>query len=97
VFYCDTGTVYYLSGTTGWGSTFGGLPTAVWILPVTPPLGITTISNLPLVVYPMAGTNYVLEMTTNLSSGNWVPVTNAVPFVAVQVTNPPGTVFFRLH
>jgi hypothetical protein len=27
------GTVYYLPGTTGWGSTFGGLPTALWTLP----------------------------------------------------------------
>src|SRR5262249_44085484 len=24
------GTVYYLPGTTGWGPTFGGLPTALW-------------------------------------------------------------------
>jgi hypothetical protein len=23
-------TVYYLPGTTGWGSTFGGRPTALW-------------------------------------------------------------------
>jgi hypothetical protein len=31
VFSGDTnGTVYYLPGTTGWGSTFGGLPTALW-------------------------------------------------------------------
>jgi formylglycine-generating enzyme required for sulfatase activity len=26
-------TVYYLPGTTGWGATFGGLPTALWQLP----------------------------------------------------------------
>jgi len=26
----DNATVYYLPGTTGWGATFGGLPTAVW-------------------------------------------------------------------
>ena len=24
-------TVYYLPGTTGWGTTFGGLPTALWV------------------------------------------------------------------
>ncbi|HEV2318574.1 MAG TPA: leucine-rich repeat domain-containing protein [Verrucomicrobiae bacterium] len=26
----DSGTIYYLPGTTGWGSTFGGRPTATW-------------------------------------------------------------------
>jgi hypothetical protein len=26
-------TVYYIPGTTGWGATFGGLPTALWFLP----------------------------------------------------------------
>jgi uncharacterized repeat protein (TIGR03803 family) len=31
VFSGDTNaTVYYLPGTTGWGSTFGGIPTAIW-------------------------------------------------------------------
>jgi hypothetical protein len=31
VFYGDNNaTVYYLPGTTGWGTTFGGLPTALW-------------------------------------------------------------------
>ena len=33
VFYGDThATVYYLPGTTGWGATFDGQPTAVWIV-----------------------------------------------------------------
>jgi hypothetical protein len=32
VFYADSNvTVYYLPGTTGWGATFGGRPTALWI------------------------------------------------------------------
>ncbi len=30
VFAYITGTVYYLPGTTGWGATFGGWPTALW-------------------------------------------------------------------
>jgi hypothetical protein len=29
----DNATAYYLPGTTGWGSTFGGIPTALWSLP----------------------------------------------------------------
>jgi hypothetical protein len=36
-------------------------------------------------------------MTTNLTSGNWVTVTNGIPFSGVQITNAPGTAFFRLH
>ncbi len=36
VFYGDNlATVYYLAGTTGWGPTYGGRPTALWQLPVT--------------------------------------------------------------
>ncbi len=33
VFQGATGTVYYLPGTTGWGATFGGWPTAEWYQP----------------------------------------------------------------
>ena len=29
----NNATVYYLPGTAGWGSTFGGRPTALWLLP----------------------------------------------------------------
>jgi hypothetical protein len=62
-----------------------------------PPLGITMVSSLPVVVWPAAATNFVLQMTTNLASGNWVTVTNGVPFIGLQITNAPGTAFFRLH
>jgi len=32
-----------------------------------------------------AGTNYILEMSTNLSAGNWIPVrTNAAPFSFIE-------------
>jgi hypothetical protein len=33
VFYDDIGTAYYVPGTTGWGSAFGGWPTAQWYQP----------------------------------------------------------------
>jgi hypothetical protein len=62
-----------------------------------PPLGITTVSSLPVVVWTASATNFVLQMTTNLASGNWVTVTNGIPFIGVQLTNAPGTAFFRLH
>ena len=63
-----------------------------------PPLGIGTYSNLPVVYYPTAAsTNFVVQMSTNLMSTNWVTVTNGVPFTALQITNPPNPAFFRLH
>jgi hypothetical protein len=34
----DHVSVYYLPGTTGWGSTFGGRPTTRWIAPKPPPV-----------------------------------------------------------
>jgi hypothetical protein len=72
-------TVYYLPGTTGWGSTFGGVPTAAWTLPYPlilnngPGFGVQangfsfTISwatNIPVVV----------EASTNLANPVWTPV-----------------------
>jgi hypothetical protein len=35
--------------------------------------------------------------TTNLTSGNWVTVTDGVPFTGLKMTNAPGTAFFQLH
>lgn len=66
------------------------------ILP--PALGIGTYSNLPVVFFPTAtGTNYVVQMSTNLVTGNWVPVSNGIPFSGLQITNPPSPAFFRLQ
>lgn len=91
-------TLYYLPGNSSyWNATFDGLPTAVWVVPP-PPISITTAGNLPVVVFPTAtGANYVVQMTTNLASGIWVTVTNGIPFSGLQITNAPGTAFFRLH
>ena len=66
--------------------------------PSPPALGIASYSNQPAVFFPTAtGTNFVLQMTTNLASGNWVTVTNGVPFSCVVITNPSVNAFFRLH
>jgi hypothetical protein len=43
------------------------------------------------------GTNYALQMSTNLTAGNWVTVTNSVSFICVQITNAPGSAFFQLQ
>jgi hypothetical protein len=60
-------------------------------------LGITTVGSMPVMVWPASATNYVLQMTTNLASANWVTVTNGIPFIGLQITNAPGAAFFRLH
>ena len=83
-------TVYYVPGTTGWGTIFDGIPCA-------PAFGTTTYGNLPVIIYPTAGTNQTLQMSTNPASGNWVTLSNKVPLIGVQFTNPPGAIFFRLQ
>ena len=68
-------------------------------------LGITMVSNQPVVFWPASATNVVLHMTTNLTSGNWVTFTNGIPvtftngmlFSGLQITNAHGTAFFRLQ
>lgn len=96
--YDDIVTNYYQSFTTGWSNTFDGMPTATWIPPL-PALGITTYSNLPMVFFPvtMIGTNLVVRMNTDLSSTNWVIVTNGVPFIGIQIPNPPSNTYFQLQ
>ncbi len=83
-------TVYYIPGTTGWGTTFDGLPCA-------PAFGTTTYGHLPVIIYTTAGTNQTLQMSTNSASGNWVTVSNKIPLIGVEFTNPPGQIFFRLQ
>lgn len=101
VFSGDTlATASYPAGKTGWTATFDGISTAMQgVAPTPPALGISTYSgDLPTVFFPTAtGTNFVLQMTTNLTSPNWVTVTNGVPFSGVEITNPPSNAFFRLQ
>jgi hypothetical protein len=108
VFYDDNNaTVYYLPGTTGWGPTFGGRPTALWLLPnptilnFEPNFGVRTnrfgftiswATNIPVVV----------EACTNLANHTWSPVgTNTLTggwsyFSDPYWTNYPGR-FYRLR
>jgi hypothetical protein len=106
-FYGDPATIYYLPGTTGWSSTFGGRPTALWFLPnpmvlnFEPNFGVHTncfgftiswATNIPVVV----------EACTNLANRIWFPVgTNTLTagtsyFSDPQWTNYPGR-FYRLR
>jgi len=100
-------TVYYLPGTTGWGPTFDGRPTALlllsnpMILNFEPNFGVQTngfgftiswATNIPVVV----------EACTNLANPVWNPVaTNPLTggssyFSDPQWTNYPGR-FYRLR
>jgi uncharacterized repeat protein (TIGR03803 family) len=94
-----------------YGTTFEGGSSnlgTVFKLTLPPPavsLGITTLGNLAMVVYPLSASNSVLQINTNLSSGNWVnvtngiqvTVTNGVPYIGVQITNALSSAFFRLR
>lgn len=96
----DPATIYYMPATTGWGTTFGGLPAVLWN-PQAQNLGvqanqfgftITGSSNLVLVV----------EACTNLVNPTWVPVaTNTLTggssyFSDPQWANYPAR-FYRLR
>lgn len=93
-------TAYYLPHTMGWSNTFAGIPAALWTPPL-PATGITAYSNQPVVILPYLaesiGTNFVIQMTTNVVTGPWVTVTNGIVFVGLQITNAPSPAFFRLQ
>jgi hypothetical protein len=104
VFQNDSSVVaYFIPHNTGWGSTFDGIPTAMLVPPA---MGITSYSS-PAVFFPTdPGTDFVLQMSTNLASGNWATVTNGTATTIVTngtsmtyiaVTNSPASAFFRLH
>lgn len=63
-----------------------------------PALGIAVYSNRPVLFYPTAGNStFIVQMNTNLTSTNWVTVSNYVPMTCLMVSNVPGNAFFRLH
>jgi hypothetical protein len=103
----NTGTVYYLPGTTGWGATFDGLLIAWWFLPYPtilnfePDFGVQSNSF----GFPISwATNslVVVEACTNLANPDWQPVqTNTLTagtanFSDPQWTNYPAR-FYRLR
>ena len=60
-------------------------------------LGIAPAPGRQSILYwPVSGTNYVLQTTTNLATPNWVTASNAVTVNAVTVTNSTPSGFFRL-
>ena len=100
----DPATVYYLSGTSGWDSTFGNLSTALWLPQVqTCDAGFSVRSNqFGLNVNWAIGMTVVVEASTNLSNSIWTPVgTNTLTsgssyFSDLQWTNYPNR-FYRIR
>lgn len=66
---------------------------------VTPPptLSVASSGNQTALYWPASASNYVLQITTNLASTNWVTVTNGSPIIGVTVTNNLPAAFFRLE
>jgi hypothetical protein len=61
-----------------------------------PQLGSVASGNQSVIFWPATATNYILQSTTNLNSTNWTTVTDAVPVIAVTVTNNLPVRLFRL-
>jgi len=100
-------TVYYLPGTTGWGSTFAGHPTALWSLPnpliltTAPSFGVQT-NGFGFIISWATNVPVVVEASPTLTTPTWSPVaTNALVngsfvFTDPQWTNHTGR-FYRLR
>ena len=100
-------TVYYLPGTTGWGATFGGLPTAPWVLPNPiilnngPSFGVQA-NRFGFVISWARNLSVVVEACTDLTQPVWSPVgTNTLTdgssyFSDPLWTNRPAR-FYRLR
>jgi hypothetical protein len=103
----NNATVYYLPGTTGWGATFGGRPTAPWYLPnpvildFGPSFGVQT-NHFGFIISWATNVPVVVEASNNLANPNWSPLaTNTLTsgssyFSDLQWTNYPAR-FYRLR
>jgi hypothetical protein len=98
VFQFDPGaTAYFLPGTTGWGPTFGGIPTALWILPypliLTSNLGFGVQSNpFGFTVSWATNLSVVVEAAIDLGNPIWSPVaTNTLSNGTFYFTDPRWT------
>jgi hypothetical protein len=78
-FYGESGTVYYASGTTGWGSTFGGWPVVIWTTPATDLTYVTNSAAITITGY--IGTNGNLTIPNAI---NGFPVTSIADYTCFQ-------------
>jgi hypothetical protein len=91
------GSEYYLLGTSGWGATFGGRPTALWPLPYPlvlnqgPGFGLWT-NGFGFIIFWATNTSVVVEACTNLADQVWVPVaTNTLTGGSCCFSDPDWT------
>jgi hypothetical protein len=87
----DPATVYYLPGTTGWGTNFAGLPAALWLPQIQTSdtsLGVRT-NQFGFRINWASGMSVVVEASTSLSGGTWIPLqTNALPNGSIYFSDP---------
>jgi hypothetical protein len=97
-------TAYYLPGTTGWGATFAGRPTALWnplMQSSGPGFGVGS-AGFGFNIIGTADIPVVVEACTNLGTASWVPLqslnlTNgAFSFTDPKWTNYPAR-FYRIR
>jgi hypothetical protein len=98
-------TAYYLPGTTGWSTNFGGVPTALWTLPypliLSGSVGVQT-NGFGFSVSWATNASVVVEATPGLKNPSWSPVrTNALDngvmnFTDGDWTNYPSR-FYRVR
>jgi hypothetical protein len=62
-----------------------------------PPVSIAPVGGQVVIFYPLSGSNYVLQTTTNLATGPWVPATNGVSVTAFTFSTTAPAAFYRLH
>lgn len=73
--YDEIATVFYWPGTTGWGATFGGRPTAIWPPEVSNDGGLGVKSNrFGFNINWASGKVVVVDASTNLKTTNWLPI-----------------------
>jgi hypothetical protein len=93
VFFSDNkATAYYLPGTTGWGSTYGGIPTAIWSLPypliLNSSLGVRS-NQFGFTVSWATNASVVVEASADLNNPKWSPVqSNVLNNGVVNFTDP---------
>jgi len=100
----DNLTIYYLPGTTGWGSTFAGRPAVLWNPLIQVGDGGFGVRDQGF-SFNIAGTKdipIVVEASTSLATGVWAPLltitlpSGLVPFRDPDWTNYPNR-FYRIH
>ncbi len=98
-------TIYYLSGTSGWGSMFGGRPTALDDRATRPPqifdAGVRSGGRFGFKVQWTDGREAVVEASDDLPGGVWSPVsTNTIPAVgsiSFEEATVPESRFYRVR